>query len=281
MEFIFNCPHCDRQLAADEQSRGQSVVCPACLQSLTIPVPAPGFAGMAGQDEVVEVVEEFRPPAPGFAGMAGQDEVVEVVEEFRPPASPAPPLAHGEETTALPPTFAPGVGGRRPAMPFEGVPPTRAAYERRADWMRHRTYDGLLRRTQLVAAVVAIVFCSLLAMIIYLVGRPPGEGLVSFNWFKSEPAGQTNASVQLEVARLTGVEQKELLQLTVQSFQNLSPDEGQAAKMIYTKITQKQPTTTEQRQYFNALFQKGVLKMPPAEQERLRSLFAKTVVATP
>jgi hypothetical protein len=121
----------------------------------------------------------------------------------------------------------------------------------------------------------------MLAAIIYLIGRPPGEELAVFGGLKPPAPPPTNAPPQLEVARLSADEQKELLQLTLQAFGNLSPEEGKAANMIYSKITQRQYTTDEQRQYFNVLFQKGVLKMPPAEQQRLRQLFAKTVVAVP
>ncbi|MBI5393983.1 MAG: hypothetical protein HZA91_01665 [Verrucomicrobia bacterium] len=258
MEFIFNCPHCQRQLAAEEHSRGQTVACPACQQALIVPASSPAAADAPGQEEIVEVLDEFRPPA-----------------------SPVPPLAHPDEPEMFSPaTVRPGGGRRRPTA-VEGVPPVYVAHDYRSDRVRYRGYDGLYRRTQFVVAVVAVLFCSLLAVIIYLIGRPPGEEIPGFNWLKPQAPPQTNAAVQLEVARLTADEQKELLQLTLQAFSNLSPEEGKAANLIYSKITQKQYTTDEQRQYFNVLFQKGVLKLPPAEQQRLRQLFAKTVVATP
>lgn len=259
MEFVFNCPHCQRQLAADEQSRGQTVACPACRQTLSVPAVA---------------------AAQGNAGEA--EEVVEVLEEFRPPAGVVPPLARRDDDEVLSPTSGNALMGRRRPMPIEGVPPVYVSRDFRPERGHYRSYDVLHRRTQLVAVVVAIVFCVMLAAIIYLVGRPPGEDLAIFGGLKPPAPPQTNTpSPQLEVARLSADEQKELLQLTLQAFGNLSPEEGKAANMIYSKITQRQYTTDEQRQYFNVLFQKGVLKMPPAEQQRLRQLFAKTVVAAP
>jgi hypothetical protein len=258
MEFIFNCPQCQRQLAAEERSAGQIVACPACHQTLTVPVSVPASGNASGPEEVVEILEEFRPPA-----------------------SPMPPLARGEEGELLPPPGPIPSGGRRRTVPVEGVPPVYVSRDYPGERARFRSYDGLHRRTQLIAAVAAIVFCAMLAAIIYLVGRAPGESFAGFGTPKSQAPPQTNAAVQLEVARLTAEEQKELLQLTLQAFGNLSPEEGKMANTIYAKITQKQYTTDEQRQYFNVLFQKGVLKMPPAEQQRLRQLFAKTVIATP
>lgn len=258
MEFVFNCPHCQRQLAADEQSRGQSVACPACRQTLTVPVVL---------------------AAPSSAPEG--EEVVEVLEEFRPPATLVPPLARRDEDEVLSPTSGNAVIGRRRTMPVEGVPPVYVARDYRSDRRHYRSYDVLHRRTQLVAVAVAVVFCAMLAVIIYLVGRPPGEELAIFGGLKPPTPPQTNTAAQLEVARLSAEEQRELLQLTLQAFGNLSPEEGKAANTIYSKITQRQYTTDEQRQYFNVLFQKGVLKLPPAEQDRLKQLFAKTVVAMP
>jgi hypothetical protein len=257
MEFIFNCPHCQRQLAADERSRGQSVACPACQQTLIVPASS----AVSGD-------------APGH------EEIVEVFEEFRPPASPVPPLAREEDGEVLSPTTLRPVGGRRRGMPVEGVPPVYVSRDYRPDRLRYRSYDTLQRRGQLVAAVVAIVFCSLLAVIIYLIGRPPGESMTGFNWLNPKASPQTNAAAQLDVRRLSPDEQKELVQLTFQAFNNLSPEEGKEANLIYSKMNQNQYTTDEQRQYFGALYQKACLKLPPAEQERLRQLFAKAIVAT-
>jgi len=261
MEFVFNCPHCQRQLAADEPSRGQTVACPACHQALTVPVLV---------------------PAPGAT--ADAEEVVEVMEEFRPPAGAVPPLARREEDEVLSPTSGNPVAARRRPVPVEGVPPVYVSHDYRSDRRHYRSYDVLHRQTRLVAFAAAIVFCAMLAAIIYLVGRPPGDELAIFGGLKppAPPApAETRSATQLDVARLSAEEQKELLQLTLRAFENLSPEEGKAANMIYSKITQKQYTTDEQRQYFNVLFQKGVLKLPPAEQQRLRQLFAKTVVQTP
>jgi ribosomal protein S27E len=43
MDVIFNCPHCDQELAVDSSGAGSELQCPACQE--TIVVPAPGAAG--------------------------------------------------------------------------------------------------------------------------------------------------------------------------------------------------------------------------------------------
>jgi len=43
MDVIFNCPHCDQELAVDSSGAGSELQCPACNE--TIVVPAPGAVG--------------------------------------------------------------------------------------------------------------------------------------------------------------------------------------------------------------------------------------------
>jgi ribosomal protein S27E len=43
MDVIFNCPHCDQELAIDSSGSGSEIQCPTCQQ--TIVIPAPGAAG--------------------------------------------------------------------------------------------------------------------------------------------------------------------------------------------------------------------------------------------
>ncbi|MBI3850825.1 MAG: hypothetical protein HY298_11205 [Verrucomicrobia bacterium] len=38
MDVIFNCPHCDQELAVDSGGAGQSIECPSCGESIVIPV---------------------------------------------------------------------------------------------------------------------------------------------------------------------------------------------------------------------------------------------------
>jgi hypothetical protein len=37
MDLIFNCPHCDQELAVDSSGAGVSITCPSCGQSITVP----------------------------------------------------------------------------------------------------------------------------------------------------------------------------------------------------------------------------------------------------
>jgi hypothetical protein len=258
MEFIFDCPHCQRQLAAEAGARGQTVACPACQQPLIVPSPPPA-AAEAGPEEVVEVVEEFKLPpiAP-------------------PPLAPRPPAGPVQPFVPMP-GLAPraGLGG-----PLEAEPFRLSRRPERARLPRH-TYAPLHRRARAVVVSVVVVFCGLLAAVIYLIGRPPGATpAIASTTQRSEPAA-TNTPLQVEIARLSGAEQQELVELTLQAFRNLSPDEGQAASLIFGRLSQQQPTTEEQMALFNKLFQKGVLQMPPENRQRLQHLFAKAVPPPP
>ena len=142
-------------------------------------------------------------------------------------------------------------------------------------WRRH-SYRPMRRQMQAVAAVASILLCTLLAVGIYLIGRPPGKMLASVQ-SKHSPPETSKPQQRLELARLTQEEKQELLQLTFEAFRNLSPEEGQAASLIYGRLSQKQPTTEEQLKLFNTLFQKGVLKLPPERKQRLQQLFARTM----
>lgn len=37
MEIIFNCPHCEQELSVDADGAGESIKCPTCGETLTIP----------------------------------------------------------------------------------------------------------------------------------------------------------------------------------------------------------------------------------------------------
>ena len=43
MDVIFNCPHCDQELAVDASGAGSEIECPSCNE--TIIIPPPGSAG--------------------------------------------------------------------------------------------------------------------------------------------------------------------------------------------------------------------------------------------
>jgi phage FluMu protein Com len=43
MDVIFNCPHCDQELAVDASGAGSEIECPSCKE--TIVIPAAGTAG--------------------------------------------------------------------------------------------------------------------------------------------------------------------------------------------------------------------------------------------
>ena len=42
MDIIFNCPHCEQELAIDSSGAGSEIQCPSCSQKITIPdAPTP------------------------------------------------------------------------------------------------------------------------------------------------------------------------------------------------------------------------------------------------
>jgi DNA-directed RNA polymerase subunit RPC12/RpoP len=41
MDIIFNCPHCEQEMAVDSTGAGSDIQCPSCGQKITIPAEAP------------------------------------------------------------------------------------------------------------------------------------------------------------------------------------------------------------------------------------------------
>ena len=41
MDVIFNCPHCEQELAVDSSGAGTEIECPSCGESIVIPAPDP------------------------------------------------------------------------------------------------------------------------------------------------------------------------------------------------------------------------------------------------
>jgi ribosomal protein S27E len=44
MEFTFNCPECNQELAVDDNAIGAEINCPTCSKTITIPKPSNGAA---------------------------------------------------------------------------------------------------------------------------------------------------------------------------------------------------------------------------------------------
>ncbi|MBI5684039.1 MAG: hypothetical protein HZC54_03070 [Verrucomicrobia bacterium] len=250
MEFVFNCPHCNRELAAADNAHGQTVVCPACKQSLIVPHSAPAAPpGLGHDEEIVEVLEEFRPPQP---------------------AEP-PPLASrgaGGAASLLPPVK------QRPVFPSDLTEPTpmmRAQLERE----QRRQSLPIQRRAHLLVFGATIIFCLLLATIIVLVTQLPGGNPAATASAKALAA--TAPSATPDLSRLSPEETQELALLIKRAFDTLPPEEGREANIIYSRINQRQPTTQEQVARFNSLFQKGANLLTAEQQQRLTMLFAKTI----
>ena len=47
MEIIFNCPHCEQELAVDSAGAGSEIQCPSCGEKITIPNKPPEAASGA------------------------------------------------------------------------------------------------------------------------------------------------------------------------------------------------------------------------------------------
>ncbi|MCX6909781.1 MAG: hypothetical protein NTY01_17310 [Verrucomicrobia bacterium] len=250
MEFIFNCPHCNRELAAADNARGQAVACPACKQALIVPQPSAGALPTAHRDEeVVEVLEEFRPPQP---------------------AEP-PPLAIRD--IGAPASLLPPVKQRQAVLSDLSEPTMRAQLERD----QRRQNLPLQRRAHLLVAAATVIFCLLLAAIIVLVTQLPGGNPAVTASAKAIAASAPGTAPDL--SRLSLEEKQELALLIKQAFDTLPTEEGREANIIYAKINQQQPTTQEQVARFNSLFHKGAYLLTAEQQQRLTVLFAKTIRA--
>ena len=246
MEFVFNCPHCHRQLVAADGARGQAVVCPACKQALIIPAS-----------------ETTAPPAP-----ARTDDVVEEMEEFKPPQPVALPAPRNGGVP--PPLLPPSKPRQFSSNELTAVPPmSRAQFEQE---QRHNDRP-LQRRAHLLVVGATVVVCLLVATVIVLITQLPGGYPPAAPPAKT-PAGTASAQL-LDLGRLTTAEQQELGQLAKQAFDTLPPDENREVNSIYSRINQKQSVTQEQIARFNSLFQKGASLLSMEQRQRLASLFAK------
>ncbi len=57
MDIVFNCPHCEQELAVDNSGAGSEIQCPSCSEKIMIPAaatppvpnPSGGAAGMGHQ----------------------------------------------------------------------------------------------------------------------------------------------------------------------------------------------------------------------------------------
>ena len=249
MEFVFNCPHCHRQLAADESEVGQNVVCPACQQALPIP-------------------HQTLSAKPTTVG--DDDDSIEIVEEFRLPSSEAPPPSHRDPSGTLP-TMMPPPGRSHP----DGRMRAKSEKQRR----HHHKERPLQRRAFLTVVLITVLSCVIVATVIVAVTRVPGDGLTP--WPSTPRKEPQVAQPGTDQNKLTPLEGQELAVLIIQAFGTLPPTEGDEAKQIFAKINQKQPTSEEQLSRFYALFQKGAKKLPASQGDRLAMLLKKSMPSMP
>lgn len=251
MEFVFSCPHCNRKLAAADNARGQAVVCPACKQALMIPDPVRAASPASHDEEIVEVLEEFK----------------------QPQAAEPPPLAM-RDTQGLA-SLLPSVK-QRPAFPSaltDPAPIMRAQLERE----QRRQNFPIQRRAHLLVFGATVVFCLLIATIIVLITKLPGDNPAATASAKAIAA--TGSGIAPDLSRLSVEETRELALLIKHAFDTLPPDEGREANIIYSRMNQQQPTTHQQVARFNSLFEKGANLLTTEQQQRLTMLFAKTMRA--
>jgi len=50
MEIVFNCPHCNQELAVDSDGAGSQIPCPTCHETITIPDKPAKAEPAAGED---------------------------------------------------------------------------------------------------------------------------------------------------------------------------------------------------------------------------------------
>ena len=65
MDITFNCPNCEQELAVDASGAGSDIECPACSQTITVPIPEPEMASATGGP---------APAAPGTPPAAAKED---------------------------------------------------------------------------------------------------------------------------------------------------------------------------------------------------------------
>jgi len=91
MDIIFNCPHCEQELAVDSSGAGSKISCPACGEEITIPAGKTSHAP-AGGGERPRGAEVINPIAASAAAKVEMHLKVPVhskteslIEKPRPP----------------------------------------------------------------------------------------------------------------------------------------------------------------------------------------------------
>ena len=113
-----------------------------------------------------------------------------------------------------------------------------------------------------------VIFISLFAITIPLLGQTPPAAAPA-----REPAAATSSPAS-DVSRLSPEEKQELARLVKQAFDALPSEENREVNSIYSRLSQREPTTPEQMARFKVLFHKGAVLLSDEQQQRLTSLLA-------
>ncbi len=92
MDIVFNCPHCEQELAVDNSGAGSEIQCPSCNEKIIIPAaatpPAPdGAGGMSHQSTAHSIASSAAAKVEMHLKVPVRDKPGEVLI-----AKPKPPL---------------------------------------------------------------------------------------------------------------------------------------------------------------------------------------------
>jgi len=75
MDVIFNCPHCDQELAVDASAAGSEIPCPSCKETIVIPVAGSEGTRQSSPADSVPTAGEVQPVNPIASSAAAKVEM--------------------------------------------------------------------------------------------------------------------------------------------------------------------------------------------------------------
>lgn len=75
MDVIFNCPHCDQELAVDASGAGTEIECPSCSETIVIPAPGSEGARKGSEADSLPTAGEVHPVNPIASSAAAKVEM--------------------------------------------------------------------------------------------------------------------------------------------------------------------------------------------------------------
>jgi DNA-directed RNA polymerase subunit RPC12/RpoP len=75
MDVIFNCPHCEQELAVDASAAGSEIQCPSCSETITIPAAGSTGTRQGPPTDTLPTAGEVHPVNPIASSAAAKVEM--------------------------------------------------------------------------------------------------------------------------------------------------------------------------------------------------------------